>query len=603
MSLDRSEAFDRNALIVQLESMGQRVKGNSCTCPWHEDLTPSAGIFEDDTGHWRVKCHSRCGGRVDDIYGLRGEKPSMDQQHPVKVARIERKPAPQVVLADKNAVKEYCERTGEVTNWYKYGGPEFPVLIVARIKPHDGSKKQFRQFTPAANGTYAVGKSSGVVPPVYMHHQIKHVDRVLVVEGEKCADAAWTLGIPATTSCGGSSGTKATDWATLAGKTVVLWPDNDEAGVAYMDEVSKILTGLDCIISRIDPESVGIPEKGDLADMVAKGVSKEAIEEFMDDAAHVGESGVTELLKWQQDVVDGKWECLDWPQRYLGVLSRAALPGTVTMICADPGAGKSFLMLQLLRFWTQQGHKASVILFEDGKKEHLARLLAQMTENGEHTDDKWIKANPDEMRRDTTTHLAELTILDRKILVEKDDDWSGEDVLAWADAKGKAGARVLMLDPITALKPAKDPWIQDFTVCMGLKRIAKKYQCSVIVTTHPRNGTKEPSMTAMAGGVAWSRFTHSVLWLTGYRTPWEVRLINGEHAQVNRSMHILKCRYGRGCGVIIGMNFGASVRHIEVGIIAPDTGEETAPPTITAEEKASRAQRAAAAPSESENKF
>ena len=577
MTLDLSEAFDRNTLVMQLESMGQRVKGNSCTCPWHEDETPSAGIFEDDTGHWRVKCHSRCQGRTDDVYGLRGDKPAMDQRVPVKVARIERNVPKQMILSDKNAVQEYCRKVGEVTNWYKYGPAETPVLVIARINPHDGGKKQFRQFSTLPDGTYAVGKSTGIVPPVYMHHQVRHFDRILVVEGEKCADAALTLDIPATTSCGGSSGAKATDWSSLTGKKIVLWPDNDEAGASYMDEVTKILTDLECTIWRIDPDSVGIPKKGDLADMVAKGVSKEAIEEFMDDADIVGESGVSELLKWQQDVVNGKWECLDWPQRSLGVLSRAALPGTVTMICSDPGAGKSFLMLQLLRFWTQLGHKANVILFEDGKKEHLARLLAQMTENGEHTDDKWIKGNPEEMRRDTKKHLDELTILDRKILVEKDDDWSGEDVLAWADAKGKAGARVLMLDPITALKPAKDPWIQDFTVCMGLKRIAKKYQCSVIVTTHPRNGTKEPAMTAMAGGVAWSRFAHSVLWLTGYRTPWEVRLINGEHAKVNRSMHILKCRYGKGCGVIIGMNFGASVKHIEVGIVAPEGSEEEDP--------------------------
>lgn len=598
MTLDLSEAFDRNALIAQLEFMGQRVKGNSCTCPWHEDRNASAGIFEDDTGHWRVKCFT-C-DRTDDVYGLKGDKPYMDSQPVVKAPRIERKPSPPMILSDKNAVKTYCEKVGVVTNWYKYGGPEFPVLIVARIKPHDGSKKQFRQFTPAANGTYAVGKSSGVIPPVYMDHQVKHAERILVVEGEKCADAAWALGIPACTSCGGSSGAKATDWAALTGKTVVLWPDNDVAGAAYMDEVSKILTNLDCIISRIDPESVGIPDKGDLADMVAKGVNKEAIEEFMDDAAKVGESGVDELLKWQQDVVDGKWECLDWPQHSLGMLSRAALPGTVTMICADPGAGKSFLMLQLLRFWTQQGHKSHVILFEDGKKEHLARLLAQMTENGDHTDDKWIKANPEEMRRDTTAHLAELTLLDRKILVEKDDDWSGEDVLAWADTKGKAGARVLMLDPITALKPAKDPWIQDFTVCMGLKRIAKKYQCSVIVTTHPRNGTKEPAMTAMAGGVAWSRFTHSVLWLAKHQTPQAVRLVNGDHAQVSHSVHILKCRYGRGCGVIFGMNFGSSVRHIEAGIIAPDTGDaEEKPSAPTAERKS----RIASAPSDTEACF
>ena len=601
MNLDLSEAFDRNVLVGQLESMGQRVKGNSCTCPWHEDRNPSAGIFEDDTGHWRVKCHT-C-DRTDDVYGLRGDKPSTEgMTRSIKVARIERKPPQKLILSDKMAVVEYCKRSGAVTNWYKYGPPEFPQIVVAKIINAEG-KKTFRQFSPLPDGTYLAGKADGIVPPIYLHHQVKFCDVVLVVEGEKCADAAWLLGIPATTSLAGSGNAKNSDWSVLTGKTVVIWPDNDEAGAKYADEVVEILTLLECNIRRIDPASIGIPHKGDIADMIEKGVTKDGIEEFILDAAAVGESGIAELLKWQQDVVDGKWECLDWPQYSLGILSRAALPGTVTMICADPGAGKSFLILQLLRFWTQQGHKANVILFEDGKKEHLARLLAQMTENGAHTDDKWIKANPDEMRRDTAAHLAELTILDRKILVEKDDDWSGEDVLAWADAKGKAGARILMLDPITALKPAKDPWIQDFTVCMGLKRIAKKYQCSVIVTTHPRNGTKEPSMTAMAGGVAWSRFTHSVLWLTGYRTPWEVRLINGEHARVNRSMHILKCRYGRGCGVIIGMNFGASVRHIEAGIIAPDTGENDHPSTVTIEVARDRATRLSAPLSQTEDVF
>jgi KaiC/GvpD/RAD55 family RecA-like ATPase len=369
-----------------------------------------------------------------------------------------------------------------------------------------------------------------------------------------------------------------------------------------MDEVSKILCGMECSVARIDPDAVGIPAKGDIADMVAKGVSRSDLEELIADAEQVSESGLDELLQWQQDVVDGKWECLDWPQKSLGSLSRATLPGTVTILCADPGSGKSFLVLQLLRHWTKMGHKANVILFEDGKKEHLARLLAQMTENGDHTDDKWIKANVEQMRLDTKTYMEELALLDRKILVEKDDQWTGEDVLKWADDKGKAGARVLMLDPITALKPSKDPWIQDFVVCMGLKRIAKKYQLSVLVTTHPRNGTKEPAMTAMSGGVAWSRFTHSVLWLSAYRVPWEVRLADGQSAKVNRSMHILKCRYGRGDGCVIGMNFGHQVRHIEVGLIADDTDSDSRP-SITNEEKQSRASRSKGAPNDSEHVF
>jgi hypothetical protein len=571
MELNLSEAFIRNALVDQLESMGQRVRGNSCTCPWHEDRTPSAGIFEDDTGHWRVKCFA-C-DRSDDVYGLRDEKPTPSKEASIKVPRIEQKPTHPMILADKKAVKAYCERDGIVTAWHKYGLPDALVLVIARIEQANG-KKTFRQFTPHGDG-FAVGGLVKEGLPLYRQHDLIG-EPILVVEGEKAADAAWSIGIPATTSSGGSTNAAKTDWSALAGKRVVLWPDNDPPGEKYMDEVQAILGDYGCVISRIDPVDIGIKEKGDIADMVAlwpeKGEREQCIiQTLMDDAGQRG--ALAEMEQWHADILSGKWKSLEFPLRSLGLLSRAALPGAVTLICADPGAGKSWLMLQLLQFWHEQGVKSVVRMFEDSIYVHMARILAQLTGEGGHTDDAWIRTNAPALQSDMSTHRKTLAVLGSRIIAESDELWGAKEVIAWAERSAKGGARVLMLDPITAIKQGKEPWLQDFELAMQLKGIAKKYGATIIITTHPRGAAKEPSLTGMAGGVAWSRFAHTVLWLEKHHQHKEVPLWSGGSSTINRSIHILKCRHGKGDGASIGAEFGRDVIFREVGIILPE-GQE-----------------------------
>ena len=59
---------------------------------------------------------------------------------------------------------------------------------------------------------------------------------VLVTEGEKAADAAAKL-FPdhvAITSPGGSNAAGKADWSPVAGRHVVIWPDNDEPGHATL---------------------------------------------------------------------------------------------------------------------------------------------------------------------------------------------------------------------------------------------------------------------------------------------------------------------------------------------------------------------------------
>lgn len=88
---------------------------------------------------------------------------------------------------------------------------------------------------------------------------------VWIVEGEKAADALTKLGAIATTSGSAASANDA-EWSPLAGRTCIVWPDNDEPGKAYAGDVAHKLLALGCTVSAVDIAGLDLPPKGDAAD-------------------------------------------------------------------------------------------------------------------------------------------------------------------------------------------------------------------------------------------------------------------------------------------------------------------------------------------------
>jgi hypothetical protein len=92
---------------------------------------------------------------------------------------------------------------------------------------------------------------------------------IVVCEGEKAADAAQQLfgGCTAvTTWAGGCHAHEQTDWRPLAGRTVILWPDNDEPGQAAMASIKHRLGALGAAVYL--PElPADLPPKFDAADL------------------------------------------------------------------------------------------------------------------------------------------------------------------------------------------------------------------------------------------------------------------------------------------------------------------------------------------------
>ncbi|MXS81520.1 YfjI family protein [Nitrosomonas oligotropha] len=91
---------------------------------------------------------------------------------------------------------------------------------------------------------------------------------VWIVEGEQKADAINQIGLVATTSGGAMSAGKA-DWTPLRGRNVVIWPDFDDAGRAYANDVAIILNDLNCTVLVIDVSKLGLSESQDVIDWLS----------------------------------------------------------------------------------------------------------------------------------------------------------------------------------------------------------------------------------------------------------------------------------------------------------------------------------------------
>ena len=96
--------------------------------------------------------------------------------------------------------------------------------------------------------------------PLYNANQIAANPEapIVVTEGEKAADAAARI-FPksiATTSSGGGGAAHKTDWTPLAGRRVLIWPDNDVPGGKYARDVGALLAALNCKVSILDPAAL-----------------------------------------------------------------------------------------------------------------------------------------------------------------------------------------------------------------------------------------------------------------------------------------------------------------------------------------------------------
>jgi uncharacterized protein (DUF927 family) len=115
--------------------------------------------------------------------------------------------------------------------------------------------------------------------PLYrLHELVSRPDNVVIVtEGEYKADRLAALGLLVTTSGAADSAGEA-DWQALAGRDVLIWPDNDAPGRHYADAVLAGLRPLGCRVKVIDVDLLGLAPKGDVVDWLASHPEAKAVD-------------------------------------------------------------------------------------------------------------------------------------------------------------------------------------------------------------------------------------------------------------------------------------------------------------------------------------
>ena len=145
-----------------------------------------------------------------------------------------------------------------------------PWWWVARWKRPGTGEKMPMPFHRGEGGAF-VQKMPDIphgARPLYRLHKLEQypTELVCLVEGESCADCLEGLGFIAATWSNGAQAVAKADFRPLAGRGVVLWPDNDGPGFRAMEEARQILEALGAFVVVLDVERLGLPPKGDCVD-------------------------------------------------------------------------------------------------------------------------------------------------------------------------------------------------------------------------------------------------------------------------------------------------------------------------------------------------
>lgn len=290
--LEIAQAVARADLpAIAAQSTEIKAKGNEyiARCVFHSpDNNPSLYIFQK-AGKWQYKCFScgEGGDALDWIQQVEGLKvkealPRLGVERPAnfKPPKVNRKPdrTTSKPPADAGEPDMYLNALGKPSRTWRYNDSDGALLgFVARYDTQGG--KEIRCWTWGARGTEAPRWGCGhwTAPrPLYGLDRLasRYDAPVLIVEGEKAADAAQAL-LPqyvVITWPGGANARKHVDLSPLKGRRVDLWPDNDEPGIGAMEELQSILedpAGLACHGKRIVPD--GAAEGFDAADWDGTG--------------------------------------------------------------------------------------------------------------------------------------------------------------------------------------------------------------------------------------------------------------------------------------------------------------------------------------------
>lgn len=602
---------DRRCLVEALKDAGAVVKADrTVKCPFHDDRSPSGSIHKDDQGVWRFTCHG-CGwgGDVFDVVEKSGGRKAEDVLRDIKREEMREadEPRPQRKRHFPSVGAIEAATPGHQAT-YAYTNPDtrrVEMVVVRHLRP-DG-KKSFKQFQPDGDGF-----TDGAPPkpwPLYNRTRVRGAHTVVVCEGEKAVHALTDVlpeGYAATTAPCGAGKAEHADWTPLAGKKVILWPDNDapdpskgnvRQGIRHMEQVASSLERVEPRpeVLWISPDELAIPPKGDAVEYLQmygendRAKERDAVLCAFRIASPVSAS--RGLYRHLQDIITGKRRSIPWKSHAITKLAKPCLPGTITLICGDPGSTKSYLLLEQMWLWHKEGIHVALYELEEDQEYHLNRALAQVDGNARLDDPDWVFEHPHQSMDAYERHKAFMDSFALRVFAAPGDrekpQITQDDLVAWARGQAEKGARIIAVDPVTMAAPGKGQdrsYTPDLKFLVEMKLVAREFGCSIILVTHPKesaNAKGKAFIDNLAGGKAYSRFAQTILWVIKMEEPEHHRMLvirPGRAAaddpdeeiydEVERTVRFVKTRNGKGAGRQLGFEFDhRTLTFVEKGLV------------------------------------
>ena len=285
---------------------------------WHDHATGEGGdVFAAIAGHQGLDTKRDFAAVLEAAARLVGR--SLATPMPT------RSEVPIDALGPHTAKWDYLSATGEL------------IACVYRYDPEPG-KKEFRPWDVRARMCRAPDPR-----PLYNLPDVARADSVILVEGEKCADALIRMGITATTAMNGAKAPiDKTDWSPLAGKAVLIWPDRDVPGWDYAEAAARACVSAGAVSVAILVPPTDRPPGWDVADAVEEGFDVQA---FL-------ESGERRIVKAAPSLLPtyslGHLLDDDSPLPPDLIEPRVLTPGGMLVFGGAPKVGKSDFLLSWL---------------------------------------------------------------------------------------------------------------------------------------------------------------------------------------------------------------------------------------------------------------
>lgn len=510
---------------LKLKRVGHEVVA---LCPFHKEKTPSFTIADDkeffhcfgcgahgDVVDYVERYHSISTAQAVEYLGGAPQKyaPDPRQRLPSPEIRIQAAAVPEdhAQFSAGQKIRAWAPKQGGWATYvpdYIWPYHDISGLLVGYILRIDmDSGKVFRPLRPVVLNGETVWATHGFdnPRPLYGLDKLRSAGPILLVEGEKAADAAREL-LPShsvLTWSGGAGAVSKTDFSPLSDRDVTIWGDQDTPGeTAAMDVAARLqkLGSRPLIMAR----DLDKPKGWDAADALSEGWQTQDVLHYI--ASRLPDEPVKIVSHiFDADPFDGE---LPPPRPW--AFGRILLSRTVTAITAPAGTGKSTWSLQLAIAFSQ----------------HISLGPFDPVRTGP----VWLWNNEDdrdELNRRTFAACKAMSVpmgnlagklflnsgAERPFIIAREDPRSGE-VIATPDVERvielieELGIKLLIVDPFAETFELETENSND-----AMKRVAKLYRdiawranCCVLIITHTPKGTNSDrsagDLDAIRGGSA-----------------------------------------------------------------------------------------------------